>query len=156
MPNVWLCMTVKMQCGFHSVCWRSKQELVITLTVLLISRMTIQELPWPLNMFIVNMGKSTFDTFTKTTLLWADEYMTEFVKQLTDILRRFHLQVSGRLPKVQTPVWWLCVNKISEKRISLSLVERSFPSSTGHTDGPKGWGHSRMDTDASWLLHREG
>lgn len=30
----------------------------------------------------------------KATLLWTDEYMTEYVKCLTDTLRRFHLQDS--------------------------------------------------------------
>ena len=33
------------------------------------------------------------------TTLWTDEYMTEYVKQLTDIPRKFHLLVSDRLLK---------------------------------------------------------
>lgn len=35
----------------------------------------------------------------KTTLLWTDECMTEYVKKLTEVLRKVHLQVFDRLPK---------------------------------------------------------
>lgn len=41
------CITVEMQCVFCSLTiWSSRQEVVTTLIVLLISRTTIQELPW--------------------------------------------------------------------------------------------------------------
>ena len=47
-PNVWLCIAVEMQCVFRfpDYFWSSKQEVVITLIVLLIGRTIIQELPW--------------------------------------------------------------------------------------------------------------
>lgn len=38
-------------------------------------------------------------TPNKATLLWTDDYMTEFVTTLTEILRKYHLHVSDRLPK---------------------------------------------------------
>ena len=44
------------------------------------------------------MGASPPLTPHKTTLLWTDEYMTQYVKKLTETLRKFHLQVSSTQP----------------------------------------------------------
>lgn len=46
----------------------------------------------------IHRGESTFDPH-KVTLLWTDDYMTEYGKRLIEILRKIHLQVSVRLPK---------------------------------------------------------
>ena len=47
----------------------------------------------------MSTGASPPLTPHKTTLLWTDEFMTDYVKKLTEILRKYHLQVSKRLPK---------------------------------------------------------
>ena len=47
----------------------------------------------------MSTGTSPPLTPHKTTLLWTDEFMTDYVKKLTEILRKYHLQVPKRLPK---------------------------------------------------------
>ncbi|XP_042285156.1 uncharacterized protein LOC121908908 isoform X2 [Thunnus maccoyii] len=47
----------------------------------------------------MSTGTSPPLTPHKATLLWTDEFMTEYVKRLTEILRKYHLQVADRLPK---------------------------------------------------------
>lgn len=47
----------------------------------------------------MSTGTSPPLTPHKTTLLWTDEFMNDYVKKLTEILRKYHLQVSERLPK---------------------------------------------------------
>lgn len=44
-------------------------------------------------------GSSPPVTPHKLTLLWTDDYMTNYVKYLTDMLRKFHRQVADRLPQ---------------------------------------------------------
>ena len=47
----------------------------------------------------MSTGTSPPLTPHKTTLLWTDEFMIDYVKKLTEILRKYHLQVADRLPK---------------------------------------------------------
>ena len=46
----------------------------------------------------MSTGTSPPLTPHKATLLWTDDFMTEYVKKLTEILRKFHFQVADRLP----------------------------------------------------------
>lgn len=47
----------------------------------------------------MHTGSSPPVTPHKLTLLWTDDYMTNYVKYLTNMLRRFHRQVADRLPQ---------------------------------------------------------
>lgn len=111
-------ITVKGSPPLHpAVCWSSKQEVIITLTVLLISRMTIQKLPWPLNMFNVHRGKSTFDTSQNNPVMdwWIQDWVCEKTnRHIWQAPKTFRENYSS------FPMCQLCVNKISKKRLSFS------------------------------------